>query len=436
MTKVPDMGVNTLMKAFWVILLVSGVTQAQENPPQSKPPEDPIITATFKDGIKMKSSDGNFEAAIGGHVYVHYRQIFNRPDDAARTSADTFFLKQARPEISGTLYKDWEYKLQYDFPTGATSASAATAQDVYFGWKPWPEFGIRIGQFKEPFGQEQTVPDPVVDFAERGEQDRLVPARDIGFMFHGKIASGLFSYEAASFNGSGRSVTDGNDEKDVALRLRTMPFVSSDDPFLKNLRLGVAGTIGDHDRASINGLDFSTGELSILFLDATTGFLDGRRTRLGAELTWNVGPVGVKAEVIRRADEVDVGTLDNKDIDSTGWMASASWLVTGETKPIEQKVTPTEVFDAKAGTWGALEVAFRVAELKVDEDIFSAGIASSTANSNQARSYTLAANWYPNRNIRVGPNFAVETFDDPVRFSDGKTEDRFYGALVRFQLDF
>ena len=395
------------------------------------------LKVEFKDGLKVKSEDGNFNAHVGGRLLTHYRFVQDRPEGAGtRSSPDTFFVRQARLEMSGDFYKDYEFKVQIDFPTGATSSTTGTLTDGYLGWKKYPELSLRIGQFKEPFSQEETTSTRFIDFVERSVVNRLVPARDIGLMIHGRLFEKILEYEAALYNGQGRAVLDGNDEKDAALRLRVTPFVSSENAVLKNLRVGVAGTIGDFDSSSISGLDLTTTELGITFLDATTGSIDGRRTRLGVELSWLCGPFGVRGEWLRRSTEVDIGANEDEEIDAEGWYLAATWLLSGEDKPLENRVVPAHPLDLGAGHWGAFELAFRIAAMEVDEDIFDLGIAPAAANSNEVQTLTFGVNWYLTRNFRVSPNVILERFDDDIDFGNGRTEDSAWGALVRFQIDF
>ena len=421
-----------LLAAFALSSFAVRQARAQEAGPAELP-----VTVTLKDGLQFRSSDGEFQATLGGYVGVHYRWFADRPDDPLRASQDTFFIRQARPEFSGTLRRDWEFRVQLDFPTGTASSTTGTLQDGYLGWKRWPEFSLRFGQVKEPFGQEFGTPDRRVELCERSVVERLSPGRDLGLLAYGRLAGGVFSYEAAVFNGQGRGATDGNDEKDAALRLRVTPFARDEEgSLLKGLRLGLAGTLGDVDDAPSSGLDLSTSELGILFLDASAGTLDGLRSRVGAELTWNLGPSSFRTEWIRRRDEVDVGALDGEPIETTGWTAMATWIVTGESKPIEGQVSPADPFDPAAGSLGAVELTLRVARLEVDDALFAAGIAPAAGNSGGVTTWTAGLNWFLHRNVRIAPNFIFERFDDSIDFADGKSEDRFFGGILRVQVEF
>jgi len=414
-------------------------------PPAGSKPDAPVagsseIHAAFKDGLDFFTSDGSFKAHIGGRVLVHYRSVFDRPDDANRTSPDAFYLRNARLEMMGQYYKDFEFRITLDAPTGTTSATTGTLQDCYLGWKHYPECAVRIGQMKVPFSLEEMMTRKTLDFNERSVANRLSHSRDLGVMVSGVIAGGLFEYEAGVFNGQGRAVQDGNDEKDVALRLRTRPFLGSDAvPCLQGLTVGVAGTIGDLDNApvsaTLNALDFYTTELNILFLDATTGTLDGIRTRLGAEVSWSDGPFGLRGEYLQRTDSVDTATENDARIASRGWYVTASWLLTGEAKSFEKAVVPAQPVDPGEGGWGAFELALRYSRLHIAHNIFDLGVASAASNSNGASVLTLGVNWYLTRNVRLCPEVIWERFDDKIAFSS-RLEDTCWGLLIKAQLDF
>jgi phosphate-selective porin OprO/OprP len=401
------------------------------------PPAEPAITATLKDGVHFKSSDGNLDATLGGYLGIHYRAVAHRPDDNVRTSPDSWFLRQARIEMYGAVYKHFDFRIVFDVPTGNGTINTATLTDAYIGWRQYPELSLRIGQFKEPFGQEQTTPDRVIEFDERSLGDRFVPARDLGAMVYGRLFDGILGYEAGYFNGSGRGVVDTNKGKELAGRLRVMPFAAANDDFLlKNLRFGVAATTGTVQNSNINALDSTSPYLAIFYLDATAGTLDGSRKRLGGEFNWNAGPFGLRGELWRRVDHIDNGAFDNQRLAITAWNASATWLITGEKKPLESRVNPTNPFDPSEGKWGAVEAAFRLDRVKIGNEVFRTGAASATGNSNVATGYTMGINWFLTRHIRVSPNLFWEVYDRPILFSTGRTDRHFFGGILRFQLEF
>jgi phosphate-selective porin OprO/OprP len=409
------------------------------DPSQSEPGTEPVIHVSLKDGVHFKSDDGNFDIILGGYVGIQYRVLAHRPDDDVRTSPDTWYLRQARPELSGFIYRDFDFRVQLDFPTGPAAINGSV-QDCYAGWRYFPEFSLRIGQFKEPFGQEQTTPDRFLDFDERSEGDKFTPARDIGAEVYGTIARGLLTYEAGHFNGQGRAVLDANKGKEEAGRIRIRPFAGAEDSFvLKGLRLGIAGSTASVQKSAVTAFTSNTAYLNVNTLTTTavaTNLLDGKRVRWGGELTWTYGPVGVRSEAWRRVDTVDTAATGRRTLYTDAWNAGISWLVSGEKKPVEGRVLPADPFDPRSGKWGAFEVAARVDRVHLDSDLFTLGIAPAAGNANVVTGYSAGLNWYLTRNIRISPNLFWEVADDLIAFAGGRNDRHFFGGILRFQLEF
>jgi phosphate-selective porin OprO and OprP len=426
-----------------MIVLVWTVLALQATPAAEPKKEGLPLTVTYDDGIWFKSDDGNFIAAINGRLAVHYRSIFDRPDDtpptagAARTQPNSLFLRTARVDLQGLYRKQFEFKLLTDFPTGVQSnigappsSTTGQIQDAHIAWRPSGDFNIRLGQFKEPFGQEQTTSFRVIDFNERAVLDRLVPGRDIGLAVQARLLDAALELEAGAFNGSGKSINDGNDEKEAVGRIRVSP--------LRGLRLGVAGSIGDLDAPSTNPadpLDFTSTELNIKFLDAggAGNAVDGRRARGGLEVSWIWEMLSVRAETVRRVDHVVTPSGKNR-LPSNAWVVSATAILTGEPKALENRIVPLHPVDLDGG-WGALEFAIRVAQLRVDDDVFSLGLAA-PGNANAVRTATAGLNWWPTRFLRISPDFILERYNRDIVFGSGRTEKHFQGFLMRVQVDF
>jgi phosphate-selective porin OprO and OprP len=409
--------------------------------PAEKPKEGLPVSLSYKDGLWFKTDDSNFTAVLNGRLIALYRTVFDHPDDtppsagAARIQPDTLFLRQARIDLQGTAFKQFEYRLYLDFPTGqqsntgtAASSVSGTIQDAYFGWRPSNDFGVRIGQFKEPFSQEQTTTLRATDFSERSVLDRLAPGRELGIMIHGKPFGGVVEYELGGFNGGGRGVGDNNDQKEVAGRLRVSP--------VQGLRLGVAGTIGGLDpspTAAQTGdpLDLTSTELNVKFLDVGgAAVVDGNRSRIGLEFTWLYEFLGLRAEWARRVDTLATG----QHIQTRAYSVSLTALLTGEKKTLEDRIAPLHPFDFDGG-WGAFELAVRFAALRVDDDVLAFS-ASASPNANAVRTVTAGVNWYLTRNVRITPDVIFERYNRDIGFAGGKTDRGFIGALIRFQIDF
>ncbi|MBI5367755.1 MAG: hypothetical protein HZA54_12015 [Planctomycetes bacterium] len=412
-------------------------TAAPAATPLPKPAADAFpLEVAWKDGLRFKSANGDFDAFVAGQVFLHYRSIFDHPTGAG-TNPDGFFVRQARPTIGGTLLKQFEYKVQFDFPTGSSSATG-TPMDTYLGWTPHPAFNLRLGQFKEPFSQEELSNDLFVDYVERSNLNRLAPGRDIGVMVWGKLCDGQFGYEAGVNNGRGRAVFDTDDEKDVAARVTAWPFKKTALAALAGLRLGLAGTYGRQDDVAFT--DVTSTETGTRWLDADADLVnDGARTRFGAELSWGWRNLTLRAEYARQEQELkELSNGRREEIEADAWYVSATWLITGENKPVEGRILPAHAFAPGAGHWGALDVTARYHRLTYGLDLFEAGFANDSGTRASAQgisSVTVGVNWQLARSLRFMADFVHNEFDRDVQF-EHRTADSENALLFRGQIDF
>jgi phosphate-selective porin len=222
-------------------------------------------------------------------------------------------------------------------------------------------------------------------------------------------------------------VVDREDEKELAVLARLMPFRNSGNDFLKDLRLGVGASVGQVDSLGAAGLDLVSTELSILYLDSDAGTFDGRRTRIVPQLSWAIGPFSLRAEYLLREDELVDGSAEG-EIESSGWYVAATFLLTGEDKKPEARVVPK-------GDWGAVELALRFANVTVDNAVDAGIVTVPLGNSEEVQTITFGVNWWITRMVRVSLNGVIENFDDEIAF-DSREEDSLFGLLFRGQIDF
>ena len=90
---------------------------------------------------------------------------------------------------------------------------------------------------------------------------------------------------------------------------------------------------------------------------------------------------------------------------------TASYVLTGEATS-ERGVRPDKPFDPAAGTWGAVQVAARYAELTLDGDLFDVGIAAAGA-SRKTQQMTFDTNWYLNNYVKIYGTYERLTFSGP-----------------------
>jgi phosphate-selective porin len=150
------------------------------------------------------------------------------------------------------------------------------------------------------------------------------------------------------------------------------------------------------------------------------------------------GPVGLTAEWMQAREQrlgQGLGDVDLSDLVTTGWYASATWLLTGEDK--EDFNGPRRPLITEG--IGAIEIGARYEKLRFESaekigEAFSNPRAENILPNSDAV-WTLGLNWFPNRWIRVVGNAIHEEFEDPDRTPQPGTTV-FWSGVLRLQLVF
>ena len=167
--------------------------------------------------------------ALHGVVQVDSR-TFQQNDKVPGN--DSILLRRARPILSGTVFRDFDFLFVPEFgggtPGASSSATTPSIYDAYVNYHYSPAFQIQAGKFKAPVGLEQLQADVNTSLNERSLVTDLVPNRDLGFELHGDIAGGVLSYAAGIFNGVGDARNSSNigfqDDREFDGRLFVQPF--------------------------------------------------------------------------------------------------------------------------------------------------------------------------------------------------------------------
>lgn len=155
------------------------------------------------------SSSGDFSdnpTHAANHVPLHNR----------------FRLRRARINLTGDFYEKFDFKMEGDFTqTDGTSGNRSdfSATDIFINWHQFAEANIKFGQYKVPFGWEQTTPDTTLFTIERSlPTGALTPERQVGVQVWGKPLAqiaperkDLVDYAVGIFNGNGRNITINDD---------------------------------------------------------------------------------------------------------------------------------------------------------------------------------------------------------------------------------
>ena len=363
------------------------------------------VTAGWQDGFVLQSTNGENRLVLGLTAQVDARLPFDSPDSPPAT----FMVRKMRPTFSGRIAKYFEFKLMPDFGGGTT-----TLTDAYLDVRLSPKFRLRSGKDKTPVGYELLIGDPYLLFPERSIASLLVPNRDVGFQAQGTFSS-RFSYSGGVFNGvpDGTNSTvdsDTNGSKDLAGRIVWQPFrsASASTAAWHGLGFHLGGSIGDQQGALPS---FRTLGALTYFSYAADATAAGNRARVSPAAFYYYKAFGGYVEYLRTTQDV-LRSGATSAVTNQGWEVTGSYVLTGEAAS-DRGVHPNHNLDVEHGEWGALQVAARYSELRVDPLAFRNGLA--TANSNQrARAVTLGANWYPNPFIKYYATFERTLLDGGV----------------------
>jgi phosphate-selective porin OprO/OprP len=359
---------------------------------------------------------------LGGYVHADGRVFL---DDGAQKRTDDILLRRVRPDVSVRV-GDFAGRILVDFGGGKT-----VLQDAYVEARHLSLARLRAGKFKAPVGLERLQGANSILFVERALPTNLVPNRDVGVQLSGDLVNTL-SYAIGVFDGApdgGAIDGDTSDDKDVAGRVFVRPFARAGLPLLAGLGVGAAGTYG-----AAGGDPAKTTELAPYKSDGQATFFEyragktpdatntvaaqGRRSRWTGQASWYAGPVTVLGEYVVSEQRVILNGESARPR-NVAWQAAAAVNVTGEAAS-EDVLVPR--VPAGKGGFGAVQLAARYAELKVDGDAFPT-FADPARSARRARAVTGGVSWWPVAAVRLEVNYARTAFSGGAGTSTA-VEDR------------
>jgi len=189
---------------------------------------------------------------FGGYIIGKYG--YTSQDNVG---ANSFECRMIRMYVSGTILKDFKYRVQIELKNPAM-------RDYTLEWVRFKEFQIKIGQFKRCFtydnplnpwdvglgnytqlGQHMTALIADDPSGEAGQNGRDIGLQLQGDLFPvGKDRHRLIRYQAAVYNGNGQNKKDNNKQKDWIGNIQVQP--------IKDLYIGLFGWTGTY--TGLNGV--------------------------------------------------------------------------------------------------------------------------------------------------------------------------------------
>lgn len=358
------------------------------------------------DGVTFEAADGNVELTLGGRL--HLDAVSFSDDGDKVTDAE---LRRARIELSGRVGKIVKFRVDREFAHGGGW------RNLWVGIEPAKNFEIRGGNVVVPFSMEELQSSNRSALMERSHVTALAPGFSLGGM---ASYSGKFFTASAGYFGD---AIDSEDErgsqrgKGFAGRVTAAPLVSTHG------FIHLAAAIEHRDFDSGDQLRLSTkpgSQLAPTLLSTRLIAGPSKLKNLGAEVALGRGPFLLQGQYLR-------SRIDRKDLLGNlafgAWYAQASFVVTGEDYDYSRSTGTVAGVDVRK-KGNAVELAARISGIDLQDDNLRAG---------HGRTYTVGANYYLNRNVRLMVNYARSKAHDVGAFN----EDRKINLVAgRFQVAF
>ncbi|MET0553249.1 MAG: porin [Vicinamibacteria bacterium] len=377
-------------------------------------------------GPKVEVVKGDFRFAPAGYVQGDFRSFHDweaGDEDTGNLRGETRELRRLRVGFE-LEYKWFAFELDVD-----PHADGDELKDLYADLQIHDAFRIRGGHFKLPVSPEFLTSAARTDFIERSLlADTIGPDRDWGVMVHGR--ADRLGYDVGVFRGDNRTSATRADWTGAA----RVTF-----ELAKALDLGASFAQGrvDEDPSDdpvAKGMQ-GAGAAGFEFYDRH--FVDGTRRRLGADLKYTPGPLGLKAEYLEGREERrgQGSTFDDlPDQVARGWAASATLLLTGDAK--KARIEPKRPFPHGPG---AIEIGVRYEDLRFDDDGDDTGFSGAGDRARNIRPaadrvLTGGLSWWPVHYVRFMGNVAVERYLDPLLAPEPGRRGNYVTLLFRAQL--
>jgi phosphate-selective porin OprO/OprP len=401
--------------------------------------DGPDIVIKTKGGLEVATTDKNFSFKLGGRVMVDagsFDGVLTRNGNRA----DETYLRRGRLELSGTLYRDFEYVVERNFADTGADDNWKEVSLSYTGWDP---VTLTVGRFDPTMGLEEAVSSKWTTAIERsmvyevadwtnghmdGEGIRL--RTTLGNLFHGELGA----YR------QGNQDEDGQDNASYVARAVVTPILADDHV----LHLGVnyaqrqveEGTEARmRSRMTVRGT--SEDGVNGNRVELGNSFLDGTDSVYAFEAAYMNGPFSVQGEFHKRNADGDATRNGNdNDLEVTGYNMQLAYTLTGESRGYKLDGGKFDKIKPANRQLGAWEVFYRYDNLKVDEIArvnrmtLQPGVNLSNVEAG-ATAHTLGVNWYANEAIRVSLNYIRADVND-IRNANGDTSGDALTARLQY----
>jgi len=385
------------------VVFCGTAVHAQDDGGKDGGPDPWSLTPSFNNALVFKSSDGSHTFKLGGRI--HLDTAFFSPDSdneaAFGDTADGVEFRRTRLLFEGTLWKQFSYRMQYDF-AGSNTSNRPAFKDVYGAMKGVGMLGtVKAGHFKEPFGLEELTSSKYITFMERSLTSVFTPARNVGVAAGNHFNDQHGTWAAGVFRNTNDATGFGTGDGDYSLTGRMTLLPTYEVEGKKLIHMGAAVSYQGAPGNSQRYRQRPSAHLAPRLTDTGTLRVNSD-CRVGVELASVWGPLSVQGEAMSMWAH---GVKGQEDFRSLGGYLMASYFFTGESRPYDTKkgvfkrVKPTSNFLGGTGS-GAWEGAARYSYLDLDAEGDLVG-----SGANGLHDFTVGLNWYWNPVFRVMLNY-------------------------------
>ena len=358
--------------------------------------------------VEAPPKQAKLDLKPGGYLHVDGRRFVEN-----NTGAHDFTVRRLRFKLDGSASKLIGFRTLVDF-----AGSRVQVLDAWAELRFHPALSLRAGKDKGQFGLERLQSATALTFVERGYPTQLAPNRDIGVWLRGDYA--FLHYAVGVVGGTANNTVleaETDDVLEYNAHVLVLPFKGNEKRF-GDLAIGGAATFGrSKGTQTATGLAGVRTPGQLEFFKYATGMTvdstahtDGYRTRWTAHGYYYGGPFGVLAEYVLDREPVELGG-STEVLSHRAWQLAASVAVTPDDGPTYKGLKPKRAFDIEQGTWGAVELAARYSELRIDDDTFGSGMASGASSARRARTFTGGINWHLSEIVKLQTNYELTTFE-------------------------
>jgi phosphate-selective porin OprO/OprP len=399
---------------------------------QQPKPGTQAVKVTTKGGLMVESEDGQFS----GQLFGRFHFDGNWFDQDKSKMGDGLQVRRARIGVTGKMFGDWMYKVEYDFGAGTGSAGAGTTtaalKEAWIKYIGLPGAEFLVGNVPVPFGLEQYTSDNFTSFVERALPSPVfAPERLLGFVGgyydpNWSFASGIYGKKMDDAHAgvgddqtvfTARGTVDPISEKTKLVHFglgflwenpSDQPVTFSTNPeenvsSIKFLSTALSATpavarASPGQLTSIDHLYMINPELVLMYGPAS---LQGEYFYVPVTQGQHIAHAAATGAACQTQAGIAAANSQCPDVTLSGWYAQASYFLTGESRnwnPKSAKWDRTSINHnlGKDGL-GAVELLARMSNLDFDDGpAFQKGTETD---------YTLGVNWYVNPYIRFMFNY-------------------------------